>query len=150
VISQADHKYFYLFLVFAVILTLLLSMQYVKSQQLRQEMIDSQNQSYYITNASCGYNLSGNREHTGCPAPLECVSIEKGATKCLKPGFKEDFCGNHSGIGIQQSKPPEIECGFKHSFEDEIKDWLAPIGLVSEAIHRIRITILDPPDLAPR
>lgn len=51
-----------------------------------------------------------------CPGELECFQLgETGkpetrqGTRCVRPGYKENFCGKYSTATVEMSDPPEDE-----------------------------------------
>jgi hypothetical protein len=125
-----EHRYLAAIFVIAVLVTVLVSAQYLKSQQLRQEMIDSQNRSYFITDTTCGHQGQNYSEQRSCPESQTCFEFEDNRSpRCVKEGFTENYCGNHSGVFVKQSRPPQIECVFKHSFERKLIETVKPVTL---------------------
>lgn len=114
-----------LFLFFGV-LAALLAVEFLESHHLRQEMIDSQNRSYFITDTSCGHivNETGSPAHRKtCPGEMSCFEPwENGTNRCVKEGFATNYCGNHSKAIVEQSRPADIKCIFDESLTKRLLD----------------------------
>ncbi len=124
---KPENRLLQVFIVILFIVLILLSVEFLGSQQMRQEMIDSRNRSYFVTNMSCGHIVNETGEPAqryGCPSELECFNVEDGKSRCVEPGYEQNYCGKHA-ISIRlQSEPPKMECNFKYSFRDKVARWL--------------------------
>lgn len=118
-----------------LIIGIILSAQYVKSQQLRQEMLDSRNRSYAVTNQTCGFEKTGPEEwnysnYRTCSGAQECFQLEEyEKPRCVVEDFERYYCGIHTSALIEQSKPPGIDCGFKYGFENTVISWIKPFTI---------------------
>ena len=112
--------------VILVVIVIFLSLQYIQSQQLRQEMIDSQNRSYYITDTRCVYTVNETGEpayRKTCPGEMSCFEPwQNGTNRCVKEGFTNNYCGNHSNAIVEQSRPADMKCIFEESLTRRITD----------------------------
>jgi hypothetical protein len=126
-----NRKIFLSLLLFLGILAVFLLVQYLESQQLRQEMVESQNRSYFVTNITCGYdvNESGDPVYRSCPDDLRgCFEVENfDSPRCVKEGYTRNYCGNHSTSMVLQSRPADMRCMFDESFIDQIRPWITPV-----------------------
>lgn len=122
-----------------IVILIFLSVQYLESQQLRHEMVESQNRSYFVTNITCGYgvNKSGNPVYRSCPENLRgCFEVENfDSPRCVKEGYTRNYCGNHSTSMVLQSRPADMRCMFQESFVDQIKPVTYRIGEFFEQIE---------------
>lgn len=120
-------KFFLILFLILGVVAVLLSMEFLESQQMRQEMIDSRNRSYFVTNMNCGYDMNRTGEPAqrySCPGELECFNVKGGKSRCVESGYEQNYCGKHAVSIRLQSEPPEIECDFKYSFPDKVARWL--------------------------
>lgn len=124
--SETKNK---ILIIVLTIFAVFLVAEFLETQQMRQEMIESQNRSYFITDTSCGQivNETGEPAHRKtCPGEMSCFEPwENGTNRCVKEGFTNNYCGNHSEAIIEQSRPAGMKCIFEESLTRRIADQLS-------------------------
>jgi len=139
---KPENRILQVLLVILLILAVFLAAEFIHSQQMRQEMINSRNRSYFVTNMSCGYgvNETGDPVYNSCPENLGgCFELEGyDSPRCVKDGFTENYCGNHTTSIIEQSRPAGMKCIFKENFKNQVIEDIQPVPrIIADFFDRI-------------